>query len=438
MEARRHLVWLYEQLPALVEKGLLSQEQAESIQAYYGPTDTKPAYSWAFIALGIIGALLVGGGIILIFAYNWDKLPTAWRTVLSLVPLILALVIYGYMLFRKRHSIAWVEGASAFLMLMLAASISLVSQTYHIMGTTESFLLSWLAPSIALLFVAPSSLCAIIYMIGIASWALATKGAESVWYWGLLVAAMLHVWQAWRSGQVLRYRLTAWALALTLPYGWFGTIEASIALYGLWGSAALLGLLYLLEAFEPEDKPVNPIALPFRSFAAVAICIFLVVLTYWDQYEPLDWAQLWHGNGYAPWAARVNLAVWLAVVVGYGALLIKRFRQWPAYAYFPALFPLFLLLWLSLAPHLTDLWPRLATNAYFMAWGIAYLYAGVRYSRMGLVNLGMLIILALIAFRFFDTNWSFLGKGIAFVALGLAFLGGNFALARRLRRGKME
>lgn len=433
MEVKRHLAWLYEQLPVLVEKGLLSQEQADHIQAHYGPADAKPAYNWAFIALGIIGALLVGGGIILIFAYNWDKLSTAWRTALSLAPLVLALAIYGYMLFRQRHSIAWVEGASVFLMLMLAASISLVSQTYHIMGATESFLLTWLAPSIALLFVAPSSLCAIIYMAGIASWALVSKGSESVWYWGLLAAAVLHVWQAWRSSQVLRYRLVAWALALTLPYGWFGTIEASITLYSFWGSAVLLGLLYLLEAFEQEDQPVHPIALPFRSFAAIAIYIFLMTLTYWDQYEPLNWAYLWHGDGYAAWAARVNLAVWLALVAGYAALLVKRFRQWPVYAYFPALFPLFLFLWLALAPHLASLWPRLAANAYLLAWGIAYLYSGVRYSRMGLVNLGMLIILALIAFRFFDTNWSFLGKGIAFVALGLAFLGGNFVLARRLR-----
>ncbi len=432
MDVKRHLAWLYEQLPALVDKGLLSQEQADHIKIHYGPADAKPAYNWAFIALGIIGALLVGGGIILIFAYNWDKLSTLWRTVLSLAPLVLALAIYGYMLFQKRHSIAWVEGASAFLMLMLAASISLVSQTYHIMGTTASFLLTWLIPSMALLFVAPSSLCAIIYMIGIAAWALATKGTESVWYWSLLAAAVLHVWWAWRSHQALRYRLVAWALALTLPYGWFGTIETSITLYGWWGSAVLLGLLYLLEAFEPADKPVNPIALPFRSFAAVAIYIFLMTMTYWEQGEPLNWVHLWHGDGYAAWAARVNLAVWLALVAGYGVLLVKRFRQWPVHGYFPALFPLFLLLWLALAPHISGLWPRLAANAYLLAWGIAYLYSGVRYSRMGLVNLGMLIILALMAFRFFDTDWSFLGKGIAFVALGLAFLGGNFALSKRL------
>ncbi len=433
MDAKRHIAWLYEQLPGLAERGILSEEQVEKIQAHFGPTETKPAYNWAFIIISVIGVLLVGGGIILIFAYNWDNLSRSWRTVLSIAPLALGLAIYGYMLFRQRQSTAWVEGAATFLMLMLASSIALVSQTYHIMGTTEEFLLTWLVPSIALLYLAPSSLCAIIYYIGIAAWATETRGSDAVWYWALLAAGLAHLWWAWRRKEAVRYRLVAWAVALAFPFGWFGTIEQSILLYGFWGSALVLGLMYLLEAFAPGEQHVNPVAQPFRTFGVVAVYVFLMVLTYLENYDPVQVEQLWEGNGYAPWAVRINLAVWIAFVGGYGWLLWRRWQDMPVHGYFTALFPVFLLLLLLIAPGMNNWITRLAANLYLMAWGVAYLYAGIRYSRMGLVNLGMLIVLALISFRFFDTDWSYLAKGIAFVGLGLAFLGTNLVLSRRLK-----
>ncbi len=435
MDAKRHIAWLYEQLPGLAQKGILSEEQVEKIKAHFGPADTKPAYNWAFITISIIGALLVGGGIILIFAYNWDELSRTWRTVLSIVPLLLGLAIYGYMLFQQRRSTAWIEGAASFLMLMLASSIALVSQTYHIMGTPEEFLLTWLVPSIALLYLAPSSLCAIIYYIGIASWATETRGSESVWYWALLLAGLPHLWWAWRRQEAIRYRLVAWALALTFPFGWFGAVEQPILLYGFWGSALVLGVMFLLEAFETAQQHANPVAQPFRTFAVVAVYIFLMVLTYLENYEPVQLDQLWKGHGYAAWAVWVNLIVWLAMLGGYVWLLLRRLLTGniPAQGYFTALFPVFLLLILVFSPGLYNWVPQLAANIYLLAWGIAYLYTGIRYSRMGLVNLGMLIILSLIAFRFFDTEWSYLAKGIAFVGLGMAFLGTNYALSRRLK-----
>lgn len=434
MDTKRHISWLYEQLPGLVEQGILSEEQSEKIKSRFGPVETGPAYNWAFLTISVIGALLVGGGIILIFAYNWENLSRGWRTVLSIMPLALGLIIYGYVLLLRRQSVAWVEGAATFLMLMLASSIALVSQTYHIMGTTEEFLLSWLVPGVLLLYIAPSSLCAIIYYIGIASWATETSGSDSVWYWALLAAGLPHLlWAVRRKEEPIRYRLLGWALALTIPFGWFGTVEQPILLYGFWGSAVVLGLMFLVESLGPPARHSNPVFQPFRTFAVVAVYVFLLVLTYLDDYKPVSIEQLWKGNGYAPWAVWTNLAVWIALAGSYVFMLGRRWKELPVQGRLAALFPAFLLLLLLAGPYADDWLPRLAANAYLLAWGVAYLYSGIRYTRMGLVNLGMLIILSLIAFRFFDTDWSYLAKGIAFVGLGLAFLGGNWVLSKRVK-----
>ena len=434
MDTKRHLSWLYEQLPELVDKGLISPAQKDAIQSHYGPAQSGPAYNWAFIVISVIGALLVGGGIILIFAYNWDELSRAWRTVLSIAPLAVGLAIYGYVILRQRQSIAWVEGSATFLMLMLASSIALVSQTYNIMGTTEDFLITWLVPSIILLYLAPSSLCAIIYYIGIASWAVEMRGSDSVWYWALLVAGLPHFVWAWRKNEHIRYVLTGWALVLTFPFGWFGTIEPQILLYGFLGTALVLGLMYLLESFQSGEKHVSPALQPLRTFSVIAIFVFLMVLTYWDDYNPVSVEQLWKGSGYATWAVRINLAVWVALLAGYVWQLAGRARQLPLQGILPAVFPLFLLLILLIGPAETHWIPRLLANVFLLLWGISYLYSGIQHSRMGLVNLGMLIILMLIAFRFFDTEWSYLAKGIAFVLLGVAFLTVNWLLSKRLKQ----
>lgn len=435
MDTKRHIEWLYEQLPKLAEQGILSEEQSEKIKVYFDSVETRPAYNWAFITIAVIGALLIGGGIILIFAYNWDDLSRFWRTVLSFLPLLMGLAIYGYVLFRKRQSVAWVEGSSAFLMLMLASSIALVSQTYHILGTTEQFLLTWLLPGVLLLYLMPSTLCAIIYYIGIASWAVETRGSESVWYWALLAAGLPHLlWALRRTSEPVRYRLLGWALVATIPFAWFATIEDSLELYSVLGSAMVVGVWYLFEKFAAPDRHVNPIFQPFRTFAIVSIYIGLMILTYVDNYYPIDWKQLWLGKNYAPWAAIVNFIVWIGVLAGYIFMLVRRATSLPLHGYFAALFPVFLLVLMVLSPQTGDWTPRLASNVYLLAWGIAYLYSGIQYSRMGLVNLGMLIILVLIAFRFFDTEWSYLSKGIAFVLLGSAFLGVNLYLSKKLKR----
>ena len=105
MKNQKAIRWLYQQLPSLIEKGVIQDETAEKIRQHFGDVDEKPDYNIAFLVAGILGAVLIGGGIILIFAYNWENLSKSWRTVLSFLPLIIAQVIYAYVFFNKRNTI---------------------------------------------------------------------------------------------------------------------------------------------------------------------------------------------------------------------------------------------------------------------------------------------------------------------------------------------
>ncbi|MBP2663509.1 MAG: hypothetical protein H6Q71_1457 [Firmicutes bacterium] len=67
-----------------------------------------------------------------------------------------------------------------------------------------------------------------------------------------------------------------------------------------------------------------------------------------------------------------------------------------------------------------------------MLWlSVSIITNGVRNQRIGVVNLGMMTIVALIVARFFDIDVSFVVRGIVFVLVGLGFLAANVVLLRR-------
>lgn len=429
MSREKEIKWLYGQLPALVEKGIITEEQAAGIRGFFGQPEEGPSYNIAFLVVGILGALLIGGGIILIFAYNWEDLSRAWRTALSFAPLVLAQMIYGYVFFRKSDSPAWVESASAFLMLMLGSCIALISQTYHIGGSAEDFLWTWMLLSIPLMYLTKSSLVAVIYLIGIAAWAINVRGGDSVWYWALLAAAIPHLVLHIRNREEsIRRNVLGWTLPATLAFAWFGVIEEEIAEFSFFGTALLLSGFFLLgKQLFPESGFIRR---PFQNFALAGILIFLLFLTY----EPgslSGWNLM--DSRYAPVAAYVNLAVLVLILIGFVYFFIKGIRERTLSEHFTASFPFLVLIFIWVMRS-GGQWTAVGiANVFMLGYGVSFLYAGIRERSLRAVNLGMLILLALITARFFDSDWSFVVKGVIFVILGMGFLGVNFLLARRMK-----
>ena len=73
-------------------------------------------------------------------------------------------------------------------------------------------------------------------------------------------------------------------------------------------------------------------------------------------------------------------------------------------------------------------------NVWLLAAGVAILAEGVRVMELGTVNRGLGAVAAFVVARFFDTELSFLLRGVGFVALGLVCLAVNLWLIRGARR----
>src|SRR4051812_17791367 len=109
---RRAVRWLRGQLPELVAGGAISSENARAIERHY--ESVKPRPNFGFIILAAVGAALVGAGIILLIAHNWDEFSRATRTIIAFLPLLIAQALVVFVLLRRNESRPWREVVAIF------------------------------------------------------------------------------------------------------------------------------------------------------------------------------------------------------------------------------------------------------------------------------------------------------------------------------------
>jgi len=383
--------------------------------------------------------MLIGAGIISIFAYNWDSFGRGLRAFFSVAPLLIAQAFFAYAYFKKKDSVAWTESTSGFLMLMLASSIALISQTYNIAGSMEDFLWVWMLLSIPLMYLRNSTLVTMMYLAGICSWSfhVPERSGEVVRYWILFAAAIPHLWtNISHPDRRIRANLLGWTTGISLLASMIRVPEWNIESGGIIAFAMVLGLLYLLgrKFFGQEEHLWQR---PFQSLA-IAGTYFMAMFFSFEAFDMnLKWEQILGGNRYPNWASMTNLGVFMMGLAGTGAMLIYHLRKKNWLNYFVVAFPILMIIAVLLGGTNT-VSPGVFTvvfNLFLLGFGIYYLREGILQERFGLLNAGMFIMSSLFIMRFFDPDFSFLTKGIAFVLIGAAFLGVNMYLIKKQKEG---
>ena len=141
--SKRSARWFLSELPGLVVEGVLDEATADRLRARYQGASAGSGARLAIIICAVFGALLIGAGVILLLAHNWEHLGRPARTVIAILPLLISQGLAGWVLVRRGESTAWREGSATMLALALAAAIALVDQTYHTGDDLESFLWRW-------------------------------------------------------------------------------------------------------------------------------------------------------------------------------------------------------------------------------------------------------------------------------------------------------
>jgi len=133
--------WLFSQLKKWVKDGIISGEQAEKIRSRY----SKDSKITNFIsALLVFGGVLVGLGLILAMASNWQGFSSTIKILIILL-FVSGFNYLGYHFYQvpKRRNLSqtfFLMGAFAF-----GAGVNLVLQTFNISFDTGQELLIWIA-----------------------------------------------------------------------------------------------------------------------------------------------------------------------------------------------------------------------------------------------------------------------------------------------------
>lgn len=424
---KKAVQWLYRELPGLIEKGILTPEAAENLRHYYGPPDAVQERRTVLLLFGLIGTLLVGLGVILIFAHNWGSLSKATRLLIAVGLLLLAQLISGLTLYRKQDSLLWRESAGTLQFLMLGAAMALVGQTYHLIEDTDAFLRTWLLLSSPVIYLLHSRSVGIFYTLGLTIWiagdvfSLATQ-----WPWLLLLSGLV-VPHYYRLIKQERY-----ANATIITY-WVGNVcfyLAFTAIFNRWvdhWGMLIYGALFTCNVLIGRlwfTRQTGSWPMPFQGIGLAGMTGLLFLLTFRTFGRQLT-------VPLAPALPETGLTIVVLLLLLYLQSLFVRQVSWKKEL------PLLLAPFLVASGYLLNLadpsgmTTTTLANIFFLFISLHTIRSGVDQQKLGLVNTGMLLLAAVIAARFLDIDFSFIIRGLVFMLLGLAFLGTNLYLVRR-------
>ena len=137
-----NIKWLLDQLKSWVKEGIISEDQANLISSRYSKENAKMT---SFIsALLVFGGVLVGLGLILAMASNWQGFSSGIKTLIILI-FVSGFNYLGYHFYqapnRRNLSQTFIlMGALSF-----GAGVNLILQTFNISFDNGQELLIWVA-----------------------------------------------------------------------------------------------------------------------------------------------------------------------------------------------------------------------------------------------------------------------------------------------------
>lgn len=419
--------WLQSEIPELIRLGVIDQAAALRLLGYYGPPAPSRARRIVLTVFGILGALLVGGGIILLFAHNWDDLPRPVRAALSIGQLLAAQWLALGVLWKRPQSAPWREGAACLVAAGVLSSIALVSQTYQIPGSMADYLLTCAVLVLPVIYLLESRAAAILFWLGIAYWTgWAREEARPSWVFWLLAAAALPflIRMIWKRQE---WRPIGFFAAVALVFGG-AFLTAGIPGPGWWilYFAGLFAFFSALEVFSDFD-----LRLRFVSWLGLCgLAVIWLLTTFEWPWDPGRIQSITPDGG--SWLTLlIGMALGLAALGALPAVWRKRSRGGAMAC--AALIPT-ALAWGMAHPggHLTA---QFLSNLFLAGLGVGTFLDGVFTSRLGKANLGLVMISGLALARFLDSDLSFVTRGVGFIVVGLIFLAANLYLVRRKETG---
>jgi len=412
-------------LPELVEHNVISPQTAADIEQYYA-TRVTPQNNIMLTIFGVLGGVLVGLGIILIFAHNWDNFSKTVKTGLAVLPLFIAQALAGYSILKNKSNV-WKETSATLLFFAVGASISMVAQIYNISGDFPAFLRTWIVLCLPLVYLLKSNAAAILLLI-FSTWYSVAGGyfiSAQPYMYLLFIAALLpfyinHLKDNANSNIAF---ILNWLLPLSTIIALGAFINNNTDGFMLVMYMAFFGLLYAVGStpyFADLKRRTGYLALGELG------CIVIVLIVS----NNTAWKEVVNHLHYGIYALQSLIVMWGMLLLITAAIMLRyknaRFNTGITGAIF--LFPVLYFIALANVPFATIL-----TNLLVLAISIITIRKGINKLNFRTLNFGLIIVAVLTAIRFFDTDISFAIRGSLFLIVGIGFFAANYAVIKKKR-----
>lgn len=443
--------WLYTEIERWVSGSIISEEQALRIRALY--PESAGGVSWGLIVFSGIGAVVVGLGIILLFAYNWHAIPRFGK--LGIVFTTVAAAHAGGLSLAQRDG--WRRQLSEALCVLgtmaFGAGIWLVAQIYNIDEHFPDGFLIWGLGALAMAWAlqsVPQAILAVVLLVIWDSSEFLRFEAPVSWAPLLIVVGLLPLAWRLRSSLLTVHVLIAlyWLLLFQSSYfaGPHGGWEAMYAL------SALFVAIGFLQVSDPTTAALRRVMGSFGAVGFFLACYARSFRSAEDWYSRSGGAKLaaeghFHdvavGFAYHWLPLALAIAAWAYLVARRlrGARDLVNLGDW--------IYPAALLYGGFLAvsvPPATTAWTRshaeaggvysppfIVFNLVCLALATGEMVRGCRDGVLRQTVRGSLLFAAVVLARFFDLPGTLASRGVVFIVLGGVLFAEGFYY-RKLRR----
>ena len=270
--------WIKGEISKWRSEGVVDGTTADALLARYKAAESR--IGWGAIVAGSFGALLIGLGVIALFAANWDHLGRAERAIVAIAPLLACGIAAVVATARGWRTMALWEPLGILWFVSTIAATCLVAQTYNVGGKVPDLVLFVAVLTLPVVWITRSA-------VAMSAWpilAFVYAGVNDDWWNGanantivnalLMLAASIPAYVAFLRRHPPRTTLVRCQIVMGFVYS-FGmacmlanyfdcSLQAGILVF--WGCAALV-----LGAGATFRLPVWPmVAIITASLAATA------------------------------------------------------------------------------------------------------------------------------------------------------------------------
>lgn len=415
-------------------KGVLSKSANSKIQNFID-FNTKSLSKLFLIITGLVGISFISAGVFSLIAHNWDDFPKHVKGIISIIPSLVALYFYYLGLFKHKGSIIWAEISSLFLVLMIGASIALVSQTYNLDGDFRNFIKVWLVLILPLFYLNKASGFAIVYL-GLSMVFLEPQISffggsfivvdNAIYFWIFFLAFLPHLISTINrtsNKQGFRAIYLGWLTVIVL----FATFVLAIrGGHLLWAPALLVGVYIVGKKYYSGNNSF--FGRPMQTTVLATTYVALIALT--ERFTAAFVFKSDNLSNIGSWSLEQTVFYFLGLIVLILVTLyvLKKKNEHPEWNKLIVYLP-FVMVTLILVNYLADFniidltWiATLALNVYILIFAANAMIKGSNNKNVFYMIFGLLIATQLMWIRYFDMDYSFWYKGIFFIIVGAVFM----------------